>query len=295
MKYYIRNILKSFLSPTNYIRLRYLITHRKILNLKNPIRFTEKIQYRKLNCDNVYYSKFVDKLYVKEYISSNFGCEIVIPTLKVFNCLKEGDLSILNTNSFVIKTSNGGGGKCVDIFDENNTFNESKLIVKYNSLLKERFGEKVDELFYDVIEPRILIEENIGGENSSRLLDYKFHIFKSEIKFIQIDQREGDIHKMSLVDNDFNLLPYTLNKKLKPVDKTFLNKPLLFDEACILARKIANNFTYSRIDLYITNDRIFFGEITFCPSSGWSRPSSDDVDCMIGSFWDINDEVVINK
>ena len=72
----------NFLFPDKfYLKLMY---HSKMgfpLNLKNPQRFSEKLQWLKLYDHNPLYTTMVDKYLAKQYIADKIGAEYVIPTL----------------------------------------------------------------------------------------------------------------------------------------------------------------------------------------------------------------------
>ena len=85
-----------------YVKLGYP------LDLKNPRTFNQKLQWLKLHDRQPSYTKMVDKVDVKGYVSGIIGNKYIIPTLGVWNSFKEIDFSIL-PERFVLKTSHGGG------------------------------------------------------------------------------------------------------------------------------------------------------------------------------------------
>ncbi|MBR4370162.1 MAG: hypothetical protein IKS92_03895, partial [Victivallales bacterium] len=52
------------------IRLQYRIKLNRTLNLGNPVRFTEKLQWYKLHYRNPVMHQCVDKYEVREYVES---------------------------------------------------------------------------------------------------------------------------------------------------------------------------------------------------------------------------------
>lgn len=51
-----------------------------------------------------------------------------------------------------------------------------------------------------------------------------------------------------------------------------------------LAEKIAMNHFFLRVDFYEMNDKVYFGEITFYPASGFGRFTSEEWDKTLGSW-----------
>ncbi len=53
----------------------------------------------------------------------------------------------------------------------------------------------------------------------------------------------------------------------------------------IIAKKIARNFSYVRVDLYNLEGQIYFGEMTFSHQGGHCRFSNYCYDLWMGSLW----------
>ena len=49
-------------------------------------------------------------------------------------------------------------------------------------------------------------------------------------------------------------------------------------------KKLGEDFNYSRIDLYLINEKIYFGEITFCAESGFGDFDPIEWDYKFGQF-----------
>ena len=45
-------------------------------------------------------------------------------------------------------------------------------------------------------------------------------------------------------------------------------KPVHFNKMIEIASKLSSGIVFSRVDLYVINDKEYFGEITFFPNSG---------------------------
>ena len=68
-----------------YLQLFYLFNTGKLLNLKKPQSFCEKIQWLKLYDRRPEYTMMVDKYAVKDYVAGIIGQEHIIPTLGVWD------------------------------------------------------------------------------------------------------------------------------------------------------------------------------------------------------------------
>ena len=92
------------LFPVTYVKLQYkYITHHK-LNLKNPVRYTEKLQYLRLYTypNNPLVSQCASRDGVRQYIKENGLEDILIPIYGIYDHFDDIDFSQL-PNSFVMK------------------------------------------------------------------------------------------------------------------------------------------------------------------------------------------------
>lgn len=262
------------------LHIYYLLKFRTILNLKNPFRYSEKIQKRKLNLLSSY-STLSDKLLVKDYISSKIGSDYIIPT--IFSCKNPNEIKFHQLpDKFVIKTNFGSGAQHISIIKDKKSINEKEIIDKFNLALKDSYqGSILGECQYDSIEKNILIEKFIENDNND-IDDFKFHIFNSKDGFLQIDFDRFNNHRRNLYDFSFNKLDYGLcyptgNYKLPPLNKLNEMKDIAF--------KLSEGFDFVRVDLYLVGEQILFGEMTFTPGSGFEKFSDPNADKLYGSMW----------
>ena len=59
-----------------------------------------------------------------------------------------------------------------------------------------------------------------------------------------------------------------------------------------VARKLSEDFIYARVDLYNVNGKIYFGEITLSPNSGFYSGLTEETDRRLGEkikipYWDV--------
>lgn len=95
------------------LRNVYFAAMHKKLNIQNPTTFNEKLQWLKLYDRNLSYTTLVDKIAVKDYVSSTIGEKYIIPTIGVWNSPDEIDFNKL-PDKFVLKCNhNSGLGICV--------------------------------------------------------------------------------------------------------------------------------------------------------------------------------------
>ena len=101
--------LLSFVPDSLMLKLQYRIKLHRSLNLKNSKRFTEKLQWYKINYRNPVMHQCVDKYNVREFVKSKGLEDILVPLIGKYNSIGDVDFDKL-PDSFVIKTTHGGGG-----------------------------------------------------------------------------------------------------------------------------------------------------------------------------------------
>ena len=286
IKRVIRNTLKLILGRNNYVRLRFIITHNYWGCFNKPLSWNEKIQHRKLYCDPQKLANLVDKFHVRKYVEKKIGEKYLIPIISSFEQITPQDFDNF-PNEFVIKTSHGGGGENVKVVSDKNQLDINDTCNLFNSYLNKKLGKYVDELFYDINVPLIIIEQRIKNKDLSTLLDYKFHVFKKNKEthvFLQVNSNYG-------AENETKTL-YELTGNISKIQfagyrygSQKINLPVGFDKMIELAIKLSGDLNYARVDFYNVDGKIYFGEITLCPASGWDKLNKKEHDFLLGALW----------
>lgn len=270
-----------------YLRkcFKYLLGYE--LNLDNPQTFNEKLQWLKIHDHNPEYTKMVDKYEVKEYVAGKIGKEHIIPTLGVWDCFDEIDFDAL-PEQFVLKCTHdsGGGYICMD----KSKFNKKEAKSKIDRCLKRNYYWIGREWVYKNVRPRILAEKYLIDDLQTMhgsLVDYKVHCFNGVPTYIQaIGNRDYRAHTGSQTIFDFEWEEQIWSFGDYPRYKTKLQKPLVLKELYNLSELLCNGYPYVRLDFYIVENKIFFGEITFIPLSGYYKYNEDwkkEIDLMLGN------------
>ena len=95
----------------------------------------------------------------------------------------------------------------------------------------------------------------------------------------------GNDPKINFFDMDFNEI--NLHQGFKKGEKK-LEKPKKFDEMIKLARKLSYGIPHVRVDFYIINGKVYFGELTFFDSAGLEKFEPEKYDEILGSYIDLN-------
>lgn len=253
----------SFLfADEQYLKLIFRYRMGYPLNLKNPQTFSEKLNWLKLYDRNPLYTKLVDKYEVKHFVAERAGEKYVIKTLGLWDSPEEIEWDKL-PQSFVLKTTHGGGNSGVAICKEKSRANKENIVKKLRESMSQDLYKDSREWPYKNVPKRIIAEEYIEDEATQELRDYKFFCFDGNVEFLFIGserQKPGEDVKFDFFDKDFNHL---LFKQGHPNSKSLPEKPSRFEEMKELASKLSKRIPHVRVDLYEANGKVYFGEMTF--------------------------------
>ena len=277
----------GFMIPDKlYLSLRYRCIMGSWINWKNPQTFTEKLQWLKLYNRKPEYTKMVDKYAVKEYVANIIGEEYIIPTLGVWDKPEDIDWDSL-PNQFVLKTTHGGGGGGVVICKDKTTFDRTSAIAKLKESMASDIYSGLREWPYKDVPKRIIAEKFMAPEKSpapNDLPDYKFFCFNGEPKYCQVIRDRHTKETIDFYDMDWNHMPFV---GLNPVVRNGLTpvaRPGNLDEMKEICRKLADTKSFVRVDLYVIDDKSYFGELTFYPASGMLPWTTEEADKEIGKY-----------
>lgn len=283
-----RNIIKA-ISKRLYISCEYrYITHHK-LNFKNPIRYTEKLQYLRL----FVYPKMelvrqcADRDKVRHFVKEKIGEKYLIKSYGVFNKFEDIDFNSL-PQKFVTKCTHACAFNFICL--DKSQLDIEKLRLQFSKWLKTNYGKKTCELHYSKIKPAIIIEEYIGESP----IEYKIHVFNGVAKYMYVVTNRGKGIKYNNYYIDWT--PFD-GAQFNGWEKTNypLSKPNNWEEMIKVAETLASPFPFVRVDLYNINGKIYFGEMTFTPAKGTLIFDDDQADFEIGKWLDISKYINAKK
>ena len=250
--------------------LIYFRGYQKILNLKNPKYFGEKIQWLKLYGHLDELSSYVDKYEVRSFVEKTVGEKYLNELYGVYNHPNEIDYEKL-PQKFVLKCTNGSGA--VIICKDKDKFNKAEATKIMKKWLKDDFYRMKKEPQYKGIKNRIIAEEYLEDE-SGALRDYKFYCYDGEPLYYGIFTGRYTDKTIDMYDMKGKKLEGITNANVK--NSNYLMKQgNNFQEVVDIVKKLAKPFQFVRVDLYIVNERIYFGELTFTDGAG-SEPFNPD-------------------
>lgn len=272
----------DFLPDRLYLKFVYQSIMGKKLNLKKPETFNEKLQWLKLYDRRPEYTMMVDKYLVREYISKEIGEEYLIPLIGAWDSPDEIDFDTL-PDRFVLKCNhNSGLGMC--ICKDKSKLDICKVKEELKRGLKQDYYLTGREWPYRDVPRKIIAEQFMEEPSGSDLKDYKFFCFSGEPKMILVcaDRFTASGLRENFYDIDWNLMPLQRPKHTNTDYE--ISKPDKLPEMLNLARVLAKDLPFSRIDFYVINNKVYFGEITFFPASGMETFNPEEWDYKLGEW-----------
>lgn len=272
----------SFVPDSTMVRMQYRLITGHRLNLKDPKRFTEKLQWYKLYYRDPLMAQCVDKYEVRSYVDQCGLGSILNQVYGVYDSPEEIDFDRL-PESFVLKDTLGGGGNAVILVKDKSMLDEAAVRRQMAEWVHEPVHKKHPgrEWVYDGRKHRIIAEKMIvSNPDTGGLIDYKFFCFQGKVEILYIVKN----HKMGFYDEQFIPLSVYRTDCIKdyPILKEKVDKMNNYEEMIVIAQKLSQRFPHVRVDLYDVDGNIIFGELTFFGGSGYMTFEPDEFDYILG-------------
>lgn len=268
-------------SPTATLKILFRLKNGYKLNLKKPTTYNEKLQWVKVNYKNPIITKLVDKYTVRNFIHEK-APELL--TQLYWNGFDANEIPWDELpDKFVIKVTHGSGFNI--ICKDKSKLNKEECVNILNKWLKVKFLRCYGEWFYGVERPRIIIEEFLDCGTGKEPEDYKIFCFDGVPKFVIVDTDRFVGHKRNVYDTEWNFRERTT---LNFPNDIPMEKPQKLDELLKYAELLSKGFPHVRVDLYIVNEKIYFGEMTFTNGAGFDRIQPREFDVELGNMFTLS-------
>lgn len=252
------------------LHLTYLWQHGRALHLHAPQRFTEWVQHRKLHDRDPRLPGLVDKVAVKELVTSALGPDWVIPTLWQGSVLPDQPPAPL---PLVVKARHG----CGHVAFVRTPAEWDAAYLKAACWIGVRYGRWLDEWAYASVPPGLLIEPYLG--NGEELpIDYKLFVFGGRVAFVQVHLERATAHRWIVMDRNWV-------RASPPTCDPNPERPSTLEKLIAGAERLARGHHFLRIDCYEVAGRPLFGEVTVYPGSGLLPVVPASLDRYMGALW----------
>jgi len=256
---------KLITNDSFYDKLRYFLKFKRLPNLKNPQTFNEKIIYKKQNKSNYDLSNFTDKLSARKIVLK-MDESILLP--KIYDIVDEfRQIDFINLpEKFIIKTNHGSGWNLIVRDKSKSNYSLIEKICKiWLSMDYYYLGR---EYAYKNIPPKLYVEELLLNDKYKLPTDIKLFCFQGKVKLIQLDIDREYNHSRIMLDGNWNTIPVEYNySSYGNHFSELMNRDMVIQ----IAENLSSQFDFVRIDLYIFENKLYFGEFTFYPECGLGK------------------------
>lgn len=278
----------TLLSPRLNTRVLYRRKFGKPLDLDNPQTFNEKILWLKLNTyyGNPLITQCANKYAVREYVEKQ-GCGDILN--EIYGCWSnpdEIDFSLL-PDKFVLK---------------NNYYYHMNLVVTDKSKLNIPATRKLlrgwlrnnghllrSEMQYAAIPKKIIAEKFIETADGLAPIDYKVYCSYGKPSYVMTCLGRTATTKplFYFYDLEGNLQREFSREGLEAPADYIYDKPKGWDKMLEYARKLSEPFPFVRVDFYMEEGKIIFGELTFTPAAGLDTDLTPAAETQMGAIIDL--------
>ncbi|HHK9552564.1 ATP-grasp fold amidoligase family protein [Enterobacter sichuanensis] len=273
-------LLKAYILPEPlYLKMIFKKHLGYSLNLREPKTLNEKLQWLKLYYRKPLLTTCADKIAVRDYIKKIIGEQYLIPLVHSTENPEELLHFEFPNYPFIIKANHDSGG--YHIVRNKEEMKIKKIVSDAKKWLKSNHYSKSKEWQYKNIKPQIVVEKLLLDKDGRIPNDIKFTCINGRVEIVHVDSNKEIKHLRNNYTRDFN--PLLINWPEEYCRNDILSMPESFLIARDLAELLAKPFPFVRVDFYLMGPKIFFGELTFHPTSGFGRFSPSYYDYKYGS------------
>lgn len=245
------------------------------LDLRKCETYCDRLQWLKVHGGLERYAPLVDKNAVRDYVAAVVGERYLVPRLGVYQSAEELPWADLPSR-FVVKASHGSGW--VVAVEDKDKVDIAALTLRMNGWLAQSYFDVMLEPCYIGIPPRLVVEEHLGLEGTS-FRDYKIFCFEGRPEIVHVDIDLLGDRRRAYYTPDWKRL--AMRCRFPPPDVE-LERPKQINELLALAGRLSAPFPSVRVDLYLAQHRLLFGELTFLDGSGYFPFQPEEAELRYG-------------
>ena len=186
-------------------------------------------------------------------------------------------------NRFILKCTHASGGMA--ICNDKQSFDRNAAKRKLNRFMDREYYYAAREWAYKDVKPRIMAEKLIDSLGKEDSVEYKLTCYNGKVAFFTIctgpAHVEFEKRKNDHFDRNHNKLDWYAY--YKPSDKP-VSIPPQIDQMIEYAEKLAADIPQVRVDFYLVDGKIYFGEMTFYTWAGFIEFTPPKWDDILGSW-----------
>lgn len=265
------NYIASYLGPKAHLQFRYFCAFRKKIDWKSPKDLNQLVCWNMVYGNRSDWTILADKYAVRDYISKIGLSHILVPLYHVYN--DPGELNMAELpEKCIIKANNGSGD--VVIVEDKEKVNINNLRNHFYDIQAKPYGKLTAEAHYLKMPFKIVVEKLLDIKKqdivSQSLVDYKLWFVNGKFRGVWVvkDRVNGRI-KHQWRDENWMLLPdYTRSNNHYESSDFEIPCPVKYNEMIEYGTRMAKGHKVVRVDFYVVDNEIYFGELTFTSAGG---------------------------
>ncbi|WP_420175478.1 ATP-grasp fold amidoligase family protein [Luteococcus sp. OSA5] len=247
-------------------------------NFAQPRTFNEKINWRILNDRRPELVRTCDKLQMKQMARELVpdASQLRIPQTLWVGTDPDQIPEHLLSRPAILKP-NDGSGQVVFL-----PASREQVRQQTATWLTGEQSERLGEWGYGQAERVMLLEELIPFDDD--LPDYKFHVFDGKAQLLGIHTGRFGTHCCSWYDRQWQRLDLRTNHMPSAGEIPAPEQAELMFE---LAERLGQGWDFMRVDLYLSEGQVWFGEFSPYPNGGLTRFLPGSCDAALGEHWSL--------
>jgi hypothetical protein len=253
--------------------------------LLNPRTYNERLGHKALFDHNPLLVTTTDKISVRDYVTKTIGPEYLIPLLGTYDDPLDIPWDEL-PNSFVLKANNNCGANL--LVADKSTLDREMATQTARVWLRQNYTHATGEWAYGQIKPRLLAEAFLQPDGDGRPPpDYKIYVFQGrprlfDVHFDRFQPQYRSIQRDALT---LGTLPFDWGDEDRPAEYSSYTPPHEIHTMLDLAAKLGAPFAHVRVDFYLCDEKIWFGELTHYTSNACAPFFPARYDRIVGDLW----------
>ena len=141
-----------------------------------------------------------------------------------------------------------------------------------------------------MIAEKFMIPKEKVNDPTYDLTDYKFFCFGGEPCYCQVIRDRHTRESIDFYDMEWNHQNFVgLNPKVS-CGTAPIAKPVCLELMKDICRTLSANIPFLRVDLYVIDGKVYFGELTFYPASGFGTFTPDQWNTRLGDLLNLPTE-----
>jgi hypothetical protein len=255
---------------------------RRLPSIALPRNHNDLIQWRKIFDHNPLFVTFSDKLAAKDYITRTCPA-LALPRVKWIGTSIDQAPAELLSGDVVVKANHGCD---MNVFIRAGHYDRADLLRSTRSWMTASYAEREAEWSYAQIVRYLFIEELLCNA-SEDLIEINIRAGGGRLGFgTLLLHAKTPRQSLIYIDRLRRRVHRKCGRDVRPEELDAIAIPAGYDDAVRFALAMSRDVDYARYDFFWSGERLYGGEITVYPGSGYgSVPNT--LKAAIGEAWNI--------